>query len=250
LCMFAQSSWLASSTFANAEDTNNKNKVHQEESSSEADALEATGTTPEEIRARLQHHMEAELNKILSAKNALGEGIEGNGEKQKLELKFDLPADLAELVNSEGRTALNIRHLGRKEDNVAILTALNEADGFAGSSTISSTISYDYEVSLCPLGHISTKKVPCEPCPEGTTTLYRGSSSCEVVTEEDLLGMFYGLMNGEKWSEQQRRGWKSHLPACDWEGVSCDLNGEINGMAFPLIGLKTEEDINNWHMSE
>ena len=43
---------------------------------------------------------------------------------------------------------------------------------------------------------------------------------------------------GDQWSEEQKRGWKSKLPACEWEGVSCNENGEINGMAFPIIGIK------------
>ena len=124
----------------------------------------------------------------------------------------------------------------------------------------------------------------CLPCPEGTTTLRVGSSACQVVTVEDLLGMLYDLASGksegrflcflsirhstahvyillimlsyylsffcrrppplnaqintgDSWSEQQRGGWKSELPVCDWEGVSCDVNGEINGLLFPAIGF-------------
>jgi len=136
---------------------------------------------------------------------------------------------------------LNIQHTGQTEDNEATVDRPEEVNVVADSPP-------EYEVSLCPLGHISTENKPCEPCPEGTTTLYRGSSKCVVITEEDLLNMFYGLMDGDNWSEQQRMHWKSDLPACDWEGISCALNREINGIAFPLIGLKTEEDITNWHV--
>ncbi|KAL3768686.1 hypothetical protein ACHAWU_006787 [Discostella pseudostelligera] len=77
----------------------------------------------------------------------------------------------------------------------------------------------------------------CLPCPEGTTTLRVGSTACQVVTVEDLLGMIYDLASGDSWSEQQRRGWKSELPVCNWEGVSCNTNGEINGLSFPAIGF-------------
>jgi len=145
------------------------------------------------------------------------------------------------LVNREGAAALKIQHVGRKEQDEVVFATVKDADSSAGASTT-------YEVSLCPYGHVSTENSPCEPCAEGTTTLYRGASFCVAVTREDLLGMLYGLIDGDNWSKQHRRGWKSPLPACDWEGVSCDLTGEINGMAIPLAGLKTEEDISNWHV--
>lgn len=200
------------------------------------------GTSAEDdLRARLQHHVTAELNKLLSSKDSLGKSVEGGVEQQRLELKFDLPEDLAELVNREGAAALKIQHVGRKEHDEVVFATVKDADSSAGASTT-------YEVSLCPYGHVSTENSPCEPCAEGTTTLYRGASFCVAVTREDLLGMLYGLIDGDNWSKQHRRGWKSPLPACDWEGVSCDLTGEINGMAIPLAGLKTEEDISNWHV--
>lgn len=202
---------------------------------------DAGTSTEDDLRARLQHHVTAELNKLLSVKDSLGKSVEGGVEQQRLELKFELPEDLAELVNREGAAALKIHHVGRKENDEVVFATVKDADSPAGASTT-------YEVSLCPYGYVSTAESPCEPCAEGMTTLYRGASSCVGVTREDLLGMLYGLIDGDNWSKQQRRGWKSYLPACDWEGVSCDLTGEINGMAIPLAGLKTEEDISNWHM--
>jgi hypothetical protein len=37
----------------------------------------------------------------------------------------------------------------------------------------------------------------CRPCPEGETTVLPGSTSCRVLTVEEMLGMFYDLMDGE-----------------------------------------------------
>ena len=107
-----------------------------------------------------------------------------------------------DLVNGEGGlTSLNIQHVGRKDENEAMLAAIKEVDGFAVVSStistvsISSTVSYQEEASPCPLGQINS---PCEPCPEGMTTLHRGSTDCTIdPSEQDLLGMFYDLMDGE-----------------------------------------------------
>lgn len=52
-----------------------------------------------------------------------------------------------------------------------------------------------------------------------------------------LLDAYLNHNTGDSWSEQQRRGWKSELPVCNWEGVSCNTNGEINGLSFPAIGF-------------
>ena len=41
-------------------------------------------------------------------------------------------------------------------------------------------------------------------------------------------------MKGDLWNEKQRTGWKSDKPACEWEGVMCNANGEIYGLSFPL----------------
>ena len=47
------------------------------------------GTSAEDdLRARLQHHVTAELNKLLSSKDSLGKSVEGGVEQQRLELKF------------------------------------------------------------------------------------------------------------------------------------------------------------------
>ena len=49
------------------------------------------------------------------------------------------------------------------------------------------------------------------------------------------------MKTGDSWNEQQRRGWKSKLPACEWEGITCDKNGEITGLAFPIWGNARNE---------
>lgn len=44
----------------------------------------------------------------------------------------------------------------------------------------------------------TTTQNDCIPCPEGTTTLRVGSTTCQVVTVHDLLGMLYDLASGKK----------------------------------------------------
>lgn len=68
-----------------------------------------------------------------------------------------------------------------------------------------------------------------------------------VVTEEDMLTMLYGLMDGDNWGERQRMGWKADYSGCDWMGVYCDLAGNMNGIEFPLMALKTEDDVTKWY---
>jgi len=233
----------------------------------------AAAKNAEALRVRLQSHVEAQVKKILAEnknsaqggqRNGNGDG-NGNGGTKKLELKIDLPPDLAAMVNgAEGGAALKIQHFGypREETDLeevriilgssasqpassAALSTAAQGGGLVGDGASSSS----GVVNPCPLGTYSEadgvwkQNSPCQPCPAGTTTLRVGGRACRAVTDEDMLGMFYDLMNGDKWSEGQRRGWKSDaLPACEWEGVSCDDDGEVIGVAFPIAGLNGEAD--------
>lgn len=101
---------------------------------------------------------------------------------------------------------------------------------------------------LCPLGtysensgHASETYGPCQPCPPGETTLYLGSlrSGCRRIAPAEILTMLYEVMRGSSaWPAEARRNWGDlSVNVCDWAGISCDADGEMTGLAFPLIGL-------------
>eukprot|EP00986_Skeletonema_menzelii_P005606 scaffold2086_cov149-Skeletonema_menzelii.AAC.3 len=101
------------------------------------------------------------------------------------------------------------------------------------------TSKYGCDAILCPLGTYSTagfatSKSECKPCPSGKSSLHLGASECVRITQNQILGMFFDVMGGESWDEEERRGWKTLPNECDWAGVSCDDNGELNTLAFQI----------------
>jgi len=99
---------------------------------------------------------------------------------------------------------------------------------------------------LCPLGTFSNtgyagESSGCEKCPAGSSTLYLGStrSECQVFTEEMILSMFYGVMQGQHWPDEQQKNWGNlDVSVCEWGGLSCDEQGELESIAFPLVGIE------------
>ena len=99
------------------------------------------------------------------------------------------------------------------------------------------TSRYGCDAVLCPLGTYSTAGYAtltseCKPCPSGQSSLHLGASSCVPISQKEILSMFFDVMGGESWDEDQKYGWKTLPNECDWAGVTCDSNGEIIGMAF------------------
>ncbi|KAL7510061.1 hypothetical protein ACHAXN_006999 [Cyclotella atomus] len=98
---------------------------------------------------------------------------------------------------------------------------------------------------LCPLGTTSdtgfaTSSMPCEPCPEGQSTLYLGSSTCQEFSEKDILRMMFEMLssNGDQqqWSNEYKNDWTSDNDPCQWHGITCE-DGEIVGLAIPGLIL-------------
>lgn len=101
------------------------------------------------------------------------------------------------------------------------------------------TSKYGCDAILCPLGTYSTagyatSKSECKPCASGTSSLHLGASECVQITQREILAMFFDVMGGESWDEEERRGWKALPNECDWAGVTCDDNGELNTLAFQM----------------
>ena len=94
---------------------------------------------------------------------------------------------------------------------------------------------------VCPIGYYSSdagyasNESPCQKCPNGETTLYLGSTECHAYTQRDYLKIFYDMMKGDQWENKFNKDWKEDgVSECDWAGVSCDADGLIDGLSFPI----------------
>lgn len=103
---------------------------------------------------------------------------------------------------------------------------------------------YGCDGVLCPLGTYSEsgfaveKQGGCKKCPEGETTLYLGSTKCRKLTEKEILSIFFDVMQGDKWNLDHRQNWQDpDFDVCFWSGVTCDQNGDIVSIGFPLVGV-------------
>jgi len=56
-----------------------------------------------------------------------------------------------------------------------------------------------------------------------------------------ILAMLYKVMRGDLWPPARRTNWGDlSVSVCDWAGLSCDENGELESISFPLAGLMEE----------
>ena len=96
---------------------------------------------------------------------------------------------------------------------------------------------YGCDGVICPLGTYSdpghaTHSEGCKVCPEGQTTMYLGSSSCDEFTEEDILSMLFDVMGVLK--SEGSNEMKKKQDVCTWDGITCDDAGEVISIRFPL----------------
>lgn len=108
------------------------------------------------------------------------------------------------------------------------------------------TMTYGCDGVICPLGTYSdsghaTEQEGCTKCPGGLSTLYLGSTkdACQEFSPEMILSMFFEVMDGESWPASFQKNWgDTSVSVCQWGGLSCDENGELASIAFPLVGLE------------
>ena len=232
-------------------------------------AITAAAEQNEEIRTRLQQHVATQVNKLIHENQLKNNNKQNNndnvdlvdGGQHQLELKLELPADLATLVNKhyagknaisghntgtlkfkrnangeigelkdisdvgvsvvnvgdsvveslpnnnneEGEALFKVSHRNANVDKsfVRFVNKGQLGDNAGGTkpsssssaSTKATTNKASNTATLCPLG--TSSDLPCRVCPEGQTTLKLGSTSCQVLTEEDILVMLYDFLQGK-----------------------------------------------------
>jgi hypothetical protein len=103
------------------------------------------------------------------------------------------------------------------------------------------TKAYGCDGVLCSLGTYSDSghaidDKGCIKCPDGETTLYIGSTSCVRLSEADILSIFFYGMYGDDWPEDTKLNWADPvISPCEWGGITCDSEGEIVSLSFPLL---------------
>jgi Leucine rich repeat N-terminal domain len=54
------------------------------------------------------------------------------------------------------------------------------------------------------------------------------------LDQKDILLMFFDVLDGDKWPDEYAKSWKDGDPSvCQWEGVTCDAEQKIIGLAIP-----------------
>jgi hypothetical protein len=68
--------------------------------------------------------------------------------------------------------------------------------------------------------------------------MYLGSSSCQELSVADILSVYFDVIRGDQWNALQQLHWKDRsVDICEWYGVSCDEDGEIQSLRIPVAGL-------------
>mmetsp|Transcript_2068 Transcript_2068/g.4897 ORF Transcript_2068/g.4897 Transcript_2068/m.4897 type:complete len:242 (-) Transcript_2068:66-791(-) len=218
---------------------------------SSASASASQDLLSEELRLKIQSTIQEQVNKLISADSGINSKIEN------LQLQIALPSDIAQAVKSAG--SVKFRQTFSREDtgdlitnNLSVLPP--EADGSGGESD-SATVTVHVQGSEqkaasaatspkvgqkpCELGWVlRADGAECVMCPEGQTTFKIGENMCRDVTQEDILNTLYSVVHGEEtWPEEKKRDWGTKKSACSWAGITCNEQGLITGISFPVVGI-------------
>ena len=102
------------------------------------------------------------------------------------------------------------------------------------------TVAHGCDGVVCSLGTFSetgfATESGCLPCPKGQSTVYLGSTGCRTFDEKDILTMIYAVMEGIPWPAGYDETWNKDNSddVCEWQGVECDENGEIESLTIPV----------------
>lgn len=94
---------------------------------------------------------------------------------------------------------------------------------------------------LCPIGTFATggfafADTPCEPCPEGESTIFLGSTECSIHA---YIEPFLSLVNGHAWDFDSLEV----DDECQLDGVECDEEYRVRSIEFPLAKLEFDKKI-------
>jgi len=97
---------------------------------------------------------------------------------------------------------------------------------------------------LCPIGTSSAygyarQEFICEPCPEGKSTMFLGSTVCSTHTVAEYVDLFSSLVNGVAPS----MGSEEYYDECDLEGVECDEEYQLKSIEFSLSNLEFDKNL-------
>jgi hypothetical protein len=88
--------------------------------------------------------------------------------------------------------------------------------------------------TYCETGFANVDEV-CLPCPEGSTSLYLGSTSCIELGMNDFLAMLYEVTHTSLDPLDNTLDMVDDTHSiCDWQGVFCDEDGQATSLMFPL----------------
>jgi hypothetical protein len=91
----------------------------------------------------------------------------------------------------------------------------------------------------CPPGSFSSEGVmPCQPCSEGTETVYLGQNlQCYSTDQDVIIQKLYESTKGEQWSTSATWFYEGY-ETCDYTGIRCNKAGQITKIELPAMNLK------------
>jgi Leucine-rich repeat (LRR) protein len=134
-----------------------------------------------------------------------------------LDISFNLISGTIPMSYGNIRTLRDLR-LGGNRIHDPIPTSLCASPQVNGGRTRT----YGCDGILCPVGFFDpggfafNEVDSCEKCPTGLTTMYLGGTECIELTVEDLLSIFYSVMGGDMWDQNDVRNWRSGRYICQW----------------------------------
>jgi len=112
---------------------------------------------------------------------------------------------------------------------------------------------YGCEGLLCPKGTYNwfgRKSDDDQSCADCSFALYAGFTECddsETNSPRKILERFYYATNGDDWAEKSN--WMSADNICDWEGVYCNVQGDIESLDASENGLTGNVDPSIFELS-
>ena len=164
-------------------------------------------------KLKLNIELPADLAQLVQKHYADGNAVSGDHKKGAFKFNLNANGEIGELEDISDDSVVESLPNNSNEEGEASLKVSNQkaaVDDNVGRTKPSSSSSTNTKTTVkassentetpCPLGTYSKSGyyIPeCAVCPEGLTTLKLGSTSCQVLTEEDILVMLYDRLQGK-----------------------------------------------------